>query len=536
MIGLNVTPPSLDNAAFRNTASIRQQITGWLTSIIIGSATLLTGCNGNNENTPCLPTPYYPSGKALIAMQSRCQDLTKSEKQALEEYVNPSVLNADDNFTNNLSRDVIYEFAKQVKQTSPENPGRFSPEDIGRLLQILPEQEFEKLEELTKFPLNPQDHGHREQNQKLVFGGIKAVIDNVIAPFSKEMSGKDVVAALEILDHSPQNFEYLDKKTTPEKEIARGNNILTQAYLTNKFIPKIMNKTPQDWAFADVSKVIEHVKVADYSSTEFKGIKHWEDAAKSAIEIIKKLTDAGLSKTDIIRILNLDAIGGEDVGKQNLLTSVKRVSDLAEKIQSSGQTVNFNTVLESMKESQPPFDRFNTGLTPTPDSEWKSRAAIPEQTQRLYATAETSLHQDDTEKFKKTFMRVLSAAPNKADAVESILGNLEPLNDKPEEMKNKVNFSIDYIRANHPQALDTLMFTLFTGKNSSIEEIANQETLNKLINAGADPAAVNRNGFNIPAMVSYFRADRDVQIRNLFYSRGVQINILPESQAPKFQP
>ncbi len=116
-------------------------------------------------------------------------------------------------------------------------------------MQILPEQEFEKLKKLTKFPLNPQDHGHREQNQKLVFGGIKAIIGSVIAPFPKEMSGKDIVAALEILDHSPQEFEYLDKKTTPEKEIARGNNILTQAYLTNTLIPTIMEQTPQDWAF-----------------------------------------------------------------------------------------------------------------------------------------------------------------------------------------------------------------------------------------------------------------------------------------------
>jgi hypothetical protein len=535
MIRLNVTPPSLDNAAFRNTASIGKQITGWLTSIIIGSATLLTGCNGNNENTPCLPTPYSPSGKALIAMRAKCQDLTKPEKKALEEYVNPSELNADDNFTNSLSRDVIYEFAKQVKQTSPENPSRFSPEDIGRLLQILPEQEFEKLKKLTKFPLNTQDHGHREQNQKLVFGGIKAIIDSVIAPFPKEMSGKDIVAALEILDQSPQKFEYLDKKTTATQEIARGNNILTQAYLTDNFIPGIMEKTPQDWAFADVSKVIEHVRVADYSSTEFKGIKHWEDAAKSAVEIIEKLTDAGLSKTDTLRILNLDAIGGEDVGKQNLLTSVQRVSNLAEKIQSTGLTVNFNTVLESMKESHPPFDRLNTELTPTPDPEWKNNyTPIPENIQNLYNAAETALHNSSTETFKKSFVAALNAAPN--SAVESILGNLEPLNDKPEEMKKKVYFTIDYIKNNYPQALDTLMFTLFTGKNSSIEEIANQETLDKLIKAGANPAAVDRDGYNIPAKVSYFQAGQDVEIRKLFENHGVKINILPESQAPKFQP
>jgi hypothetical protein len=538
MIGLNlIKNPTLDNVAFNNIGSATKQVTQWLAAIIIGSATLLTGCNGNNENTPCPAIPYGGSGQALIEMQSECKDLTKPEKQTLEKYVNPSELHAGDNFTNDLNRDVIYEFAKQVKRISPETPARFSPEDIGRLLQILPEQEFKKLEKLTQLPLTSMDQSQREQNQTHVRNEITDVIKTVIAPFPKEMSGKDIVAALEILHQSPQNFEYLDK-TTPENEIKRGNNILTQAYLTNNFIPKIMEKTPPGWAFADVSKVIEHVQLADYSSTEFKGTKYWEDASESALNIIKTLSESGLSRTDALKTLNLDAIGGEDVGRENLSKSANRVASLINELKAAGIEPTFPRVVKKMKESQPPFDRFNTGLTPSPDPERKNDyTPIPEKIQNLYDAAETALHEGNTTTFKESFITALNAAPNTADAVESILRNLEPLNDKPEEMKKKVYFTIDYIKNNYPpQALDTLMFTLFTGKNSSIEEIANQETLNKLINGGADPAAVNRNGFNIPAMVSYFQAGQDVEIRKLFENHGVKINILPESQAPKFQP
>lgn len=523
IMSLTIKANSIDhNPCANNITAPGQTIAKWLATIIIGSATLLTGCKGNNGNTPCLGTTSSSTGQALIAMQAQCNDLTKSEKEALDKYVNPSELNADDNFTNTLGRDVIYEFAKQVKQTSPENPSRFSPEDIGRLLQILPEHEFKNLERISnQLRLNRKE--------------IKDVVDRVIAPFSKNMTGKDIVAALEILDHSPQKFEYLDK-TTPTQEIERGNNILTQAYLIDFLIPKTMKQAPKDWSFADVSKVIEHVRVADYSSTEFKGIKHWEDAAKSAIGIIQKLTEASLSKTDTLRILNIDAIGGEDVGKENLSNSVHRVASLIERMKTNGIEITFDTVVKEMKTAQPPFDPLNTKLTPSPDPEWKDNyTPIPAKIQKLYDATEQALWQGGTKTFEESFAIALDKAPDKAGAVESILYNLEPLNEKPEEMKQKVKFTIAYIKNNYPQALNTLMFTLFTGRNSSIEKIANQGTLDELINAGANPAAVDRDGYNIPARVSYFRAGQDVAIRKLFENYGVKINILPESRAPSFE-
>jgi uncharacterized protein YdaT len=539
MIGPNLikNPPPLDIAAFKNIKSMGKTVAAWFATLIIGSAglTACNGNNGNNTNIPCPATPYDYSGQVLIDMENGCKDLAKFEKQALEKYVYPDAMIAGDNFTKNLTRDVIYEFAKLVKYTSPETPERFSPEDIGRILQILPEQEFKKLDQIPPLYFLSVDKNQQREKQNQFQNKVKAVVDQVIAPFPKNMTGKDIVAALEILHQSPQKFEYLDK-TTPTQEIERGNNILTQAYLTNKFIPETMEKAPKDWAFTDVSKVIENVKLADYSSTEFQGTKHWEDAAKSAIGIIQKLTDAGLSKTDALRILNLDAIGGENVGLENLSKSVNRVASLINEMKEAVIQPTLPSVVAKMKTANPPIDPLNTGLTPSPDLERKDNyTPIPDKIQKLYYdAAETALHEGSTETFKKSFVTALNAAPNKAGAMEFILSNLEPLDDKPEEMKNKVNFAIDYIKGNYPQALNTLMFTLFTGKNSSETTIANKETLDKLVQAGANPAAVDTDGFNIPAKVSYFQAGQEVEIRKLFENYGVKINVLPESQAPSY--
>ena len=78
------------------------------------------------------------------------------------------------------------------------------------------------------------------------------------------------------------------------------------------------------------------------------------------------------------------------------------------------------------------------------------------------------------------------------------------------------------------------MFTIFTGKNSN-EITANENTLKKLVDAGANPNAINPYSLmNVPAEVSFYQAGQDVETRAAFEKRGVTINVLPESQAPKW--